>query len=52
MGTCIGKKNFTSFLVFNMTWLFYLFYAIVWVTFIGPDLFCQENCKKSDHDDV
>eukprot|EP00569_Conticribra_weissflogii_P020498 CAMPEP_0171428264 /NCGR_PEP_ID=MMETSP0881-20121228/5136_1 /TAXON_ID=67004 /ORGANISM="Thalassiosira weissflogii, Strain CCMP1336" /LENGTH=419 /DNA_ID=CAMNT_0011948027 /DNA_START=17 /DNA_END=1276 /DNA_ORIENTATION=- len=52
MGTCIGKKNFTSFLVFNMTWLFYLFYATAWVTFIGPDLFCQENCKKHDHDDV
>jgi len=35
MGTCIGKKNFTSFMVFNLTWLFYLLYAIIWVVLFG-----------------
>ncbi|KAL3794178.1 hypothetical protein HJC23_012885 [Cyclotella cryptica] len=36
MGTCIGKKNFTSFMVFNLTWLFYLFYVFGWVVCFGP----------------
>jgi hypothetical protein len=31
MGTCIGEKNYTLFLAFNLTWLIYLFFAIVWV---------------------
>lgn len=35
MGTCIGKKNFTSFMAFNLSWLFYLLYAIIWVSFFG-----------------
>ena len=35
MGQCIGKKNFTSFMMFNCSWLFYLLYAIIWVTFLG-----------------
>ncbi|KAL7520216.1 hypothetical protein ACHAWX_004955 [Stephanocyclus meneghinianus] len=36
MGTCIGKKNFRSFVVFNLTWLFYLMYSFVWVVCFGP----------------
>mmetsp|Transcript_41062 Transcript_41062/g.86139 ORF Transcript_41062/g.86139 Transcript_41062/m.86139 type:complete len:196 (-) Transcript_41062:190-777(-) len=39
MGTCIGKKNFTSFMVFNLTWLFYLLYAIIWVTLFGNSFY-------------
>lgn len=35
MGTCIGSRNYTPFLVFNLTWLFYLLYAILWVSFVG-----------------
>ena len=35
MGTCIGEGNWTSFCAFNATWLIYLFYAIIWVSFIG-----------------
>ena len=33
MGTCIGKRNMKAFLAFNLSWLFYLMYAIGWVTF-------------------
>lgn len=35
MGQCIGKRNFPFFMMFNLSWLFYLFYAIIWVTFFG-----------------
>jgi hypothetical protein len=27
MGQCIGKKNFTPFMIFNCSWLFYLLYS-------------------------
>ena len=39
MGTCIGKRNFSSFMTFNLTWLFYFLYAIIWVTFIGASFY-------------
>ena len=44
MGQCIGKKNFTSFMMFNCSWLFYLLYAIIWVTFFG-----QATGKYKNH---
>jgi len=49
MGTCIGKKNFTSFMAFNVTWLVYFFYAIIWVTFIGSS-FSAAAMDSSDED--
>mmetsp|Transcript_440 Transcript_440/g.613 ORF Transcript_440/g.613 Transcript_440/m.613 type:complete len:363 (-) Transcript_440:21-1109(-) len=36
MGTCIGKKNMSSFVCFNITWLMYLLYAAFWVSVFGP----------------
>ena len=47
MGTCIGKKNFTAFCTFNATWLFYLMYAIIWVTFFGA-AFSEINSTEID----
>ena len=35
MGTCIGKRNMKAFVSFNLSWMFYLFYAVAWVSF-GP----------------
>ncbi len=35
MGTCIGSRNYAPFLLFNLAWLFYLLYAILWVSFVG-----------------
>jgi len=42
MGTCIGKKNFNSFVAFNITWLIYLLYAVIWVTFVGAAFYRHE----------
>jgi hypothetical protein len=39
MGTCIGKGNLPHFVRFNLSWLTYLIYAIVWVTIVGPRVF-------------
>jgi len=36
MGTCIGKRNYRQFVKFNMTWMFYILYAVFWVAGIGP----------------
>jgi len=36
MGTCIGKQNFKAFSIFNISWLLYLIYCILWVTIVGP----------------
>jgi hypothetical protein len=36
MGTCIGKKNYRQFVRFNIAWLYYLVYAIFWLTTFGP----------------
>jgi len=35
MGTCIGKKNHKQFVQFNVSWLQYLLYYLVWVLLIG-----------------
>lgn len=36
MGSCIGRNNLRSFLRFNLSWLAYLIYAIVWVGIMVP----------------
>lgn len=36
MGTCIGRNNFKQFVLFNITWLLYLMWAITWVSVLGP----------------
>ena len=36
MGTCIGKKNYRPFLKFNISWLYYVCYAIFWLAVFGP----------------
>mmetsp|Transcript_21902 Transcript_21902/g.52114 ORF Transcript_21902/g.52114 Transcript_21902/m.52114 type:complete len:292 (-) Transcript_21902:91-966(-) len=36
MGTCIGKRNYRQFVKFNITWVFYILYAVFWVAGIGP----------------
>lgn len=33
MGQCIGKANMKAFMSFNISWLLYLIYALVWVSF-------------------
>jgi hypothetical protein len=38
MGTCIGKKNYRHFVKFNMSWLWYSFYAFVWLLVIATFL--------------
>ena len=47
MGCCIGHKNITPFMRFNMTWLLYLSYALVWVGMVGPIIF-----RHSAHDEM
>jgi hypothetical protein len=37
MGTCIGRNNFRQFLRFNLAWLAYLLFAVVFVL-VGPAL--------------
>ena len=51
MGTCIGKKNFTSFMTFNLTWLFYFLYAIIWVSFVGAAFYDPYTRTDSTSDD-
>lgn len=41
MGTCIGRGNYAHFVRFNLAWLGYLMYAIVWVTLVGPRVFSR-----------
>mmetsp|Transcript_21208 Transcript_21208/g.50419 ORF Transcript_21208/g.50419 Transcript_21208/m.50419 type:complete len:321 (+) Transcript_21208:48-1010(+) len=36
MGTCIGKRNYRQFVLFNMSWLYYVFYAFFWILTFGP----------------
>lgn len=36
MGMCIGGRNYRAFMVFNISWLLYLLYVIVWVVLCGP----------------
>ncbi|GAX13493.1 hypothetical protein FisN_36Lh048 [Fistulifera solaris] len=35
MGLCIGRNNFRQFIRFNLSWLAYLGYALVWVKVVG-----------------
>ncbi|KAL3893588.1 MAG: hypothetical protein SGARI_008074 [Bacillariaceae sp.] len=36
MGTCIGKRNYRQFVLFNMSWLYYIGYLFFWILTIGP----------------
>lgn len=49
MGTCIGKRNHRQFIRFNVSWLYYLGYAIFWIWAIGPLVF---NPKQMVHRDI
>ncbi len=51
MGTCIGEKNYTPFLAFNMTWLIYFFYAIVWVLNVGAQLYRGQPTMSPNNND-
>ena len=39
MGGCIGKGNLQFFVKFNLSWLGYLLYAILWCNLLGPWLY-------------
>lgn len=49
MGCCIGQKNYKTFLRFNLAWLFYLFYAALWVGLFGPMIFRQAPAAETPH---
>jgi len=36
MGTCIGKRNYRQFVLFNMSWLYYVGYLFFWILTFGP----------------
>lgn len=36
MGTCIGKNNYRQFVLFNISWLYYVGYAFFWLLTFGP----------------
>ena len=36
MGVCIGKGNMKSFVRFNLFWILYLLYSVLWVSVVGP----------------
>ena len=36
MGTCIGKRNYRQFVRFNVSWLYFLGYLILWLVTFGP----------------
>jgi hypothetical protein len=36
MGTCIGRKNYRQFVKFNISWLYYVVYAVFWIITFGP----------------
>jgi len=42
VGCCIGRNNLIYFVRFNLAWLVYLVYAIVWVSILGPIL-CRQH---------
>lgn len=31
IGTCVGQDNIKAFAFFNMTWVSYALYAIIWI---------------------
>uniref|UniRef100_A0A7S1BLT0 Palmitoyltransferase n=1 Tax=Corethron hystrix TaxID=216773 RepID=A0A7S1BLT0_9STRA len=43
MGTCVGKNNFKYFTIFNLTWVVYFFFAMVFVV-TGPSF---QNSKRA-----
>lgn len=47
MGQCIGRNNFRQFIRFNLAWLGYLGYAVVWVKVVGPLILSHHQ-----HDDT
>lgn len=49
MGTCVGRNNFKQFIRFNLSWLAYLIYAIVWVTVLGPLFVTHANTSNNDN---
>ncbi|KAL7569923.1 hypothetical protein ACA910_008584 [Epithemia clementina (nom. ined.)] len=50
MGCCIGQKNYKQFMRFNMTWLVYLLYAVIWVGMMGPVLFRTHEIVRSSNE--
>jgi hypothetical protein len=36
MGTCIGRKNHRQFVRFNVSWLYYVGFATIWLLTFGP----------------
>jgi hypothetical protein len=36
MGTCIGKRNYRQFVLFNMSWLYFFGYLFFWILTFGP----------------
>ena len=50
MGACIGRKNMKQFVKFNLTWLLFLVYAIVWVSLAGPAIVKRTSHHVGDHD--
>jgi DHHC palmitoyltransferase len=42
MGTCIGKRNYRQFVLFNVSWLYYVGYAVLWLATIGPFVMQKE----------
>ena len=50
MGCCIGRKNYKQFMRFNMTWLVYLTYAVMWVGMLGPILFRAKSSSIGSND--
>jgi hypothetical protein len=36
MGTCIGKRNYRQFVLFNMSWLYFVGYLFFWILTFGP----------------
>jgi hypothetical protein len=46
MGVCVGRGNFKQFLRFNLTWMCYLLYSIVWVSILGPIVSNNKSPEK------
>ena len=47
MGQCIGKRNYKQFIRFNIMWLYYAVFAVLWVLSLGP--FFMGDGKKDSH---
>ena len=48
MGTCVGRGNYVPFVRFNLSWMIYLIYAVLWVSIVGPIL----HGRKQHHSHV